>query len=257
MLNDPVVIAGASGQPLHFERAELLRKNGLTDLPNAMAKLCWIVSSALCAWLSGAAPASAHPHVWIEARAVVVYEGGRPVAVRNAWTFDPAYSAFLTLGASRDEAGTVRPGALDESARKAVSSVAESDYFTEARGEAGRKGLGAPSGASMDVAGDRATLRFELPISDRHAPTGELSAGQLRLEVMDPSYFVAFAFAPGDAVSLEGAPAGCAIELRRPKGFSGEDAKTLAAGVLTALSGDGAADRIGNVATVSCPVPAP
>ena len=226
----------------------------IDHLPNAMRRMR-PVGLALGAWLGLSAAAMAHPHVWIEARAVVVYDGARPVAVRNAWTFDPAYSAFLTLGAPRDAAGAVPAGALDGAARKAVASVADSNYFIEARGEAGRKALGAPAKAGMTLAGDRATLSFEIPIGDRHAPTGDMPAGALRLEVMDPSYFVAFAFAPGDAVALEGAPPGCAIALARPKGFSAEDAKTLAAGVLDALAAGDAGERISNAATVSCPAP--
>lgn len=234
-----------------FEVVENLKGVKLRSM--SRRKACGL-GFALAACLVPAA-ARAHPHVWIEARATIAYAAGKPVSVRHSWTFDPAYSAFLTLGAGRGADGAVPDGSLDAQAAQAVASTADSDYFTEARIPEGKMGLGTPSGAAMAMWGDRATLSFELPLARRDAPSGEPPPGQARLEVMDPSYFVSFAFAEGEPVTLEGAPEGCAVEVRRPKGFSGDDAKTLAAGILTALSGADAFDRIGNVAIVRCPVP--
>ena len=46
-----------------------------------------------------AAPALAHPHAWVTARAQIVYGAdGLITAVRHAWTFDPAFSAFQAMG---------------------------------------------------------------------------------------------------------------------------------------------------------------
>lgn len=214
----------------------------------------WVVTMAT---LIAATPVQcwAHPHVWIEARAEVRYAGGKPVSVRNTWTFDPAYSAFLVMGTPKGGDGTIDAKALETAGQKAVGSIEEYGYFTEVRGEAGRMANGTPSGVAMSYDGSRATLAFDLPVTDRREPAGDQPKGKARVEVMDPSYFVSFTFAPGDAVSLDGASPGCSVDVHRPKGFSAEDAKTLAAGVLAALSSGDAAERIGNAAVVSCPVP--
>jgi ABC-type uncharacterized transport system substrate-binding protein len=44
-----------------------------------------------------------------------------------------------------------------------------------------------------------------------------VKATTLNLEVYDPSYFVDFALAEKDAVSLEKAPSGCALNLAKPQ----------------------------------------
>lgn len=228
-------------------------KRGKWRLPGSDCRAAVALAASIV--LCGAGAANAHPHVWIEARATLVYDGGKPASVRHTWTFDPAYSAVLTLGARRGPDGSVPEGSLDAEAGRAVASVAESGYFTEVRIPEGKMGLGEPRKATMSLRGDRAVLSFDLPLVPRDAPSGKPGPGQARIEVMDPGYFVSFSFAEGEAVRLEGAPAGCAVEVSRPKGFSAEDAKTLAAGILTALSGADAFDRIGNAALVSCPVP--
>ena len=55
------------------------------------------------------------------------------------------------------------------------------------------------------------TLYFTLPLKT------PVKAKALALEVFDPTYFVDFAFAEKDPVSLVGAPAGCQMTLPRPQ----------------------------------------
>src|SRR4051794_25222101 len=76
-------------------------------------------------------PALAHPHVWITARAEIVYrEDGRLSAVRHVWTFDPAYSAYVTQGLGANGDGKPSPAELQELAKVNAESLAEFDYFT-------------------------------------------------------------------------------------------------------------------------------
>ncbi|MGL5116109.1 MAG: DUF1007 family protein, partial [Beijerinckiaceae bacterium] len=45
------------------------------------------------------APAFAHPHVFVAAKAEVIYDGqGNMLGVNHVWTFDEQYSAFATMG---------------------------------------------------------------------------------------------------------------------------------------------------------------
>ena len=47
----------------------------------------------------GAAPAQAHPHVWITAKSEVVYApDGSISGVRHAWTFDDMFSTYALQG---------------------------------------------------------------------------------------------------------------------------------------------------------------
>ena len=55
-----------------------------------------------------------------------------------------------------------------------------------------------------------------------------VKAKTLNLEVFDPSYFVDFALAEKDAVSLEKAPAGCQLNLAKPQEMTKEMTQKLA-----------------------------
>ena len=47
----------------------------------------------------GAAPAKAHPHVWIVAKSEVMYApDGSITGVRHAWTFDDMFSTYALQG---------------------------------------------------------------------------------------------------------------------------------------------------------------
>ena len=46
-----------------------------------------------------AAPATAHPHVWVTMHTELVYAAdGSVTGVRHAWAFDDMFSAFATQG---------------------------------------------------------------------------------------------------------------------------------------------------------------
>jgi ABC-type uncharacterized transport system substrate-binding protein len=56
--------------------------------------------------LFAAAPANAHPHVWVVARGEIVYgPDGAMQAIRYAWTFDEAFSAFAIQGLDKNNDG--------------------------------------------------------------------------------------------------------------------------------------------------------
>jgi len=193
--------------------------------------------------------ALAHPHVTIEARAVLAYapDGGGLSEVRHEWTFDPAYSAFLAMGIPRAPNGTAAPAAMAGLAATTLASLAASDDFTWMKAGGHRAAFAAATGPEMSLSGGRVTLRFAMPLRERPDP-----GAKVVLEVMDPTYFVAFSFAPGDdAVRAEGAPEGCALAVQRPKGFDPATAARLASGALEALAG--ATDAVDNRATLTCP----
>jgi hypothetical protein len=77
--------------------------------------------------LGAAAPALAHPHVWITARAEVAYAAnGQVTGIRHAWTFDEAYSAFVTQGLDKNGDGKLAPDELAELAKVNTESLASS-----------------------------------------------------------------------------------------------------------------------------------
>ena len=161
-----------------------------------------------------ASAASAHPHVWVTAKAQLVYADGKLVGVRDTWSFDPEYTAFITQGLDSNKDGTLSPEELAGLAAENTANLAAFGYFTKLKVGGKEQAFADPKepGAHME---DRAlVMTFLLPLK---TPVQQ-GRGVAALEVYDPTYFVSFAFAEGtDAATLADAPQGCAATVTRPK----------------------------------------
>ncbi len=52
--------------------------------------------------LAGAAPATAHPHVWVTVKSELAFTSdGKVAAVVHDWVFDEMYSSFATQGLAK------------------------------------------------------------------------------------------------------------------------------------------------------------
>lgn len=197
-----------------------------------------------------ATPALAHPHVWITARAEVAYgTDGRVMGVRHAWTFDEAYSAYVTQGLDTNKDGKLAAEELAELARVNTESLSEFGYFTVLKAGGAKQEFSPPREPAMSMEAGKATLTFLLPL---RAPA---SPKLVSLEVYDPTYFVAFAIAEGDdAVRLANGPRGCATTITRAKPVEVTAQQNLSESffeALTATSGFGA--QFANRALIACP----
>jgi ABC-type uncharacterized transport system substrate-binding protein len=209
-----------------------------------------IFALAVVASLGLAPPALAHPHVWVTAKAELVYgPDGKVTAVRHTWTFDPAYSAFVTQGLDKNNDGTLTADELQELAKTNTDSLAEFDYFTHLKANGAKQGFDAPREPKMGFENGAATLSFHLPLKK------PASNKMLALEVYDPTFFVDFAMADGeDAVRLANAPRGCATTVTRPKPVDTAQQQRLSEAFFQALTASaeyGASQA--NKVIVACP----
>ncbi|MGQ4273561.1 HoxN/HupN/NixA family nickel/cobalt transporter [Terrihabitans sp. B22-R8] len=160
-----------------------------------------------------AEPAHAHPHVFVTVRGTVDYAEGLPRAIRYAWRFDEMFSAYATQGLDADGDGKLSREELGELAQINIDSLREFDYFTF--GKAGPEPVvfNPPRDYWLEHDGTALTLHFTLPLADPQEATREAFTA----EIYDPTYFVAFAFPEGEAVTLAGAPQECRLRADGPK----------------------------------------
>ena len=87
--------------------------------------------------------ASAHPHVWVEATAEIIFRDGKVEGVRHAWTFDDMYSAFVTQGVGKNPAAPTEDE-LKPIAKSNMESLAEFEYFTVMKAEGAKTDFAPP-----------------------------------------------------------------------------------------------------------------
>ncbi len=75
-------------------------------MPRALLRLLFC---ALAYAVGPVLPALAHPHVFVSARAEILYNADGAVrAVKHVWSFDEAYSAYITQGLDKNGDGDLQ-----------------------------------------------------------------------------------------------------------------------------------------------------
>jgi len=186
--------------------------------------------SAVAALLAAGA-ASAHPHMWIDARAQIDVDAAhRITAVRQVWRFDEMFGAYATQGLKKAKDGSLPADTLKGMAQDWMKALGEpiSHYFTRVTVDGKSAAFGAPRDARVDwnPKTTRLTLSFTLPLDKPVAP----GAGGAQVDIYDPTYFVAYAFEEQGAVSLGGPQgAACKADYRKPKELDWKTMQELAA----------------------------
>jgi ABC-type uncharacterized transport system substrate-binding protein len=196
-----------------------------------------------------AAPATAHPHVWVTTKAELVFQAdGKVTAVRHSWSFDQAYSAFVTQGLDKNNDGKLSPDELQELAKVNTDSLADFEYFTHFKANGVKQTFEAPREPTMAFENGVATLSFHLPLKK---PAANRTA---TLEVYDPSFFVAFVMEEGDdAIRLANAPRGCVATVGRPKPLGAAQQQPLPEVFFQALTSADYGAGQANKVIVTCP----
>ena len=211
-----------------------------------------IAAASLTASLFTAAPAVAHPHVFVDAKAEVVFDAnGDITAVRHIWQFDENFTAYATLNLDANNDGKLSEDELVPLADTNMEALREYDFFTYLYEGKTKVAFEKPREYWLDFHDKRLTLFYTLPLK-----TPLKVKGAAMLEVGDPEYFVAINFIKGAEIHLDGGPAGCAATYRPPREL---DAQTMA--ILGSIPADQrdlpsdlvqAASVLSNVINIKC-----
>jgi ABC-type uncharacterized transport system substrate-binding protein len=170
-----------------------------------------------------AAPAAAHPHVWVKVTSELIYAAdGSVTGIRQHWQFDDMYSAFAVQGLTGKVKGAFTREELAPAAKENVASLKEAGYFTFVTVDGAKVALAdPPPDYWLDDKDAILTLHFTLPFKQ------PVKAKNLKVEIYDPTYFIDFEFAKGMPVKLVGAPAQCKGTVEWPRELTFAEGKLL------------------------------
>lgn len=155
---------------------------------------------------------SAHPHVWIDARATVLFEGGAIAGIRHEWTFDPYFSAWSIQGLDTDGDGVLTPAEMQDLAQENMEGLAHYAFYTYAGSDEDAFNFTGPHDPSMRYENEQTTLTYTVWLSEPRSVSGEFD-----IIVGDPEYYSDITFSDAGAVSTQGAPEGCAAQAHPPQ----------------------------------------
>jgi len=177
----------------------------------------------IIASLAFAAPAKAHPHVWVTMHSELVFApDGSITGVRHDWAFDDMFSAFATQGLESKTKGQFTPEELAPLAKVNVESLKEYDYFTYVTANGKKAELLDPApGYWLDYKDQILTLHFTLPFKT------PVKAKLLKIEVYDPTIFVDFEWAKDKPARVVNLPAGCKLDVVLPREMTYAEGRAL------------------------------
>jgi ABC-type uncharacterized transport system substrate-binding protein len=184
-----------------------------------------MIRASLIAILSVAfaAPALAHPHVWVTMHSELVFDkDGAITAINHSWAFDDMFSAFATQGLESKVKGQFTREELAPLAKVNVESLKEYDYFTYVTADGQKVKLGEPeAGYWLDDTKQILTLHITLPFKT------PVKAKLMMIEVYDPTIFVDFEWAKDKPAKVANLPRGCKLDVVLPREMTFAEGKAL------------------------------
>lgn len=173
----------------------------------------WITAAAAFAMtICAAAPAMAHPHVWIEMRSDVVFDDkGLITGLNLMWTFDDAYAQVALDGLDANADGVFTPQELEPLTKENLQSLKDYDYFTVMRFIGEKQSFGPIVESGQLWANNKLQLHFQLPLLTPVDPV----KGEFVAKVYDPEFYIAIDYVKDDPVSVIGnMPKNCQLVVK-------------------------------------------
>jgi ABC-type uncharacterized transport system substrate-binding protein len=149
-----------------------------------------MVMFAAWVWL-GAAPATAHPHVFIDYAVTILCQNNRVAGVRISWTFDQMYSASLFHDYTNRPRGPLSAVDVAELEKGAFQDVAANHYFTDIEFNGKAIPVTKVTDFTAAYAGGRMTYQFIVPLDIAPAP----GVNRLDIDSFDTEFYIDFELA--------------------------------------------------------------
>lgn len=170
-----------------------------------LARLAPFGAAVLCA-----APANAHPHMWIDMQSFVVFDDqGLITGIDLEWTFDDGYTQMALDGLDTDGDGVYSADELAPLTKENIESLKDYDYFTVPR----VNGEVVPIGEVTDYGqtyNGKLTLHFQVPLKTPVDPRKQ----EFLYKIYDPEFFIDIEYTNKDSIGAVGKmPKGCHLKL--------------------------------------------
>lgn len=182
-------------------------------LRHSKRRVATILAAVSLLFASGAGPAAAHPHVWIDSTTRIVFNAQQEIeALEIEWRFDEFYSLFAIEGLDTNGDGLLQEAELQELAKVNITSLKDYSYFTYLTVDGVEAAFGDVEEYASRFEDGILSLRFLLPVAQGVDPR----RNAISLTSYDPSFYVSIEPLGETPVALSGgAPSGCAVDLTR------------------------------------------
>lgn len=161
--------------------------------------------------LGGAAPAFAHPHVWIAMRSDVVFNAkGEVSGIAVEWTFDDGYAQVALDGLDTNGDGVYSQSELEPLTQENLSSLKDYNYFIVPRVNGQVVPMAEPIDPGQIFSNGKLELHFTVPLATPVDP----HKAEFHYKVYDPEFYIALDYVEQDPVGIIGTmPADCRLKV--------------------------------------------
>lgn len=161
--------------------------------------------------LGSAAPAFAHPHVWIVMRSDVVFnDKGEVSGIAVEWTFDDGYAQMALDGLDTNGDGVYSQSELEPLTKENLSSLKDYNYFIVPRVNGDVVPMADPVDPGQIFSNGKLELHFTVPLATPVDP----HKVEFHYKVYDPEFYIALDYAEQDPVGIIGTlPADCRLKV--------------------------------------------
>ncbi|WP_340160386.1 DUF1007 family protein [uncultured Hoeflea sp.] len=159
------------------------------------------------------AAASAHPHVFAEARLEIETSAdGHVIELRNVWRFDEVFSSSVILDFDENSDLVLDPAELANISEMVTQSLAEFDYYVSITANGKDIGISLPQNINVDYQDGQLLMFFAVVPDHQLVLDGKIAVG-----VFDPTMYAAIDFINDEDMMVTGGSATrCANTVVRP-----------------------------------------